>query len=47
MKYADQKLKTYMTHRAALVDYATPIIGCRARAEDIVQDAFLRYLPGG
>ena len=47
VKYADQKLKTYMTHRAALVDYATPIIGCRARAEDIVQDAFLRYLPGG
>lgn len=32
-----------MTHRAALIDYAAPIVGCRCRAEDIVQDAFLRF----
>lgn len=36
-------LEIYLTHRSALVDYAVPIVGCRARAEDVVQDAFLRY----
>lgn len=25
------------------MDYATPIVGCRAHAEDIVQDAYLRF----
>lgn len=33
----------FVTHRAALVDYATPILGCRASAEDVVQDAYLRF----
>jgi RNA polymerase sigma-70 factor (ECF subfamily) len=37
------KLDVFMTHRAALVDYATPIVGCPARAEDVVQDAYLRF----
>lgn len=32
-----------MTHRSSLVNYATPIVGCRARAEDVVQDAYLRF----
>nr|WP_269807513.1 sigma factor [Pseudomonas sp. NMI795_08] len=32
-----------MAHRPALVDYATPIVGCRARAEDVVQEAWLRF----
>ena len=32
-----------MAHRAALIDYAAPMVGCRYRAEDIVQDAFLRF----
>ena len=36
-------LEIYLNHRSALVDYAAPIVGCRARAEDVVQDAFLRY----
>lgn len=37
------KLSLYLQHRAALVDYATPIVGCRNRAEDVVQEAWLRY----
>lgn len=35
-------VKTYLTHRAALVESAAPIVGCRFRAEDVVQDAYLR-----
>ena len=35
----------FHAHRTALVDYATPIVGDRTRAEDIVQDAFLRVAP--
>lgn len=36
-----------MAHRAALVDYAAPITGCRAHAEDIVQDAYLHFSAAG
>ena len=32
----------YLTHRAALVDAAARIVGCRHRAEDVVQDAYVR-----
>lgn len=32
----------YSMHRAALVDYAASIVGGRAQAEDVVQDAWLR-----
>lgn len=32
----------YSTHRDALVDYAAGIVGGRAQAEDVVQDAWLR-----
>lgn len=35
----------FLTHRTALIDYATPILGSREAAEDIVQDAFLRFAP--
>ncbi|MGO3694033.1 sigma-70 family RNA polymerase sigma factor [Marinobacter sp.] len=45
MKKPDRKLEIYLKHRGALVDYATPITGCRSHAEDVVQDAFLRFLP--
>lgn len=45
MKYADSKLNDYLDHRAALVEYVTSITGCRARAEDVVQDAFLKFMP--
>lgn len=40
---ADATLQLYLTHRAALIDYAEPIVGCRARAEDVVQEAWLRF----
>lgn len=33
----------FLAHRTALIDYATPILGSREAAEDIVQDAFLRF----
>lgn len=45
MKRDNQELDTYLSHRDALVNYATPITGCRARAEDIVQEAYLKVLP--
>lgn len=38
-----QKLDLYLTHRSALVDYAAPIVGCRAQAEEVVQEAWLRF----
>lgn len=41
----NSKLLLFWSHRSQLVDYATPIVGCRARAEDVVQDAYLRFAP--
>lgn len=35
----------YLQNRKALVDYATPLVGSRAEAEDVVQDAYLRFVP--
>jgi RNA polymerase sigma factor (sigma-70 family) len=32
----------YNRHRGALTDFAQSMLGCRARAEDVVQDAFLK-----
>ena len=32
-----------MTHRRALVNYASRIVGCHAQAEDVVQEAWLRF----
>lgn len=36
-------LDLFMTHRGALVDYASGIVGNRAQAEDVVQEAWLRF----
>lgn len=43
------KLDLFIAHRSALIDYAKPILGCRARAEDVVQEAYLRFdgVPSG
>lgn len=41
----DARYEMYVKARKALVDYATPIAGSRDDAEDIVQDAFLRFVP--
>jgi RNA polymerase sigma factor (sigma-70 family) len=43
LKHDKAKLDVYMAHRSALVDYATPIVGDRMRAEDVVQDSYLRF----
>ncbi|RKF17627.1 sigma-70 family RNA polymerase sigma factor [Altericroceibacterium spongiae] len=39
----DKAIGLYAAHRGELVNYATHILGDRARAEDVVQDAWLRY----
>lgn len=36
-------LSLYRSHRASLVDYACTITGSRSEAEDVVQDAWLRF----
>jgi len=36
-------LAVYMAHRGALVNYASGIIGDRAHAEDVVQEAYIRF----
>lgn len=33
----------YVEHRSSLIDYATRIVGSRAQAEDVVQEAWLRF----
>lgn len=33
----------FIEHRRSLVDYATGIVGSRAQAEDLVQEAWLRF----
>ncbi|MBO0128373.1 RNA polymerase sigma factor [Agrobacterium sp. OT33] len=35
----------YLQNRKALVDYATPLVGSKAEAEDVVQDAYLQFVP--
>jgi RNA polymerase sigma factor (sigma-70 family) len=35
----------YMGHRAALITYSARILGSRDAAEDIVQEAYLRFVP--
>ena len=37
------RLDLFLAHRSALIDYAHPIVGCRTRAEDVVQEAYLRF----
>ena len=42
MKDSEPFLSVYLSHRLHFVDVAASIVGCRARAEDIVQDAFIK-----
>jgi RNA polymerase sigma factor (sigma-70 family) len=37
------ELSLFLSHRTALVDYAGAIIKCRAGAEDVVQEAYIRF----
>ena len=43
LKHDINPLEVYLAHRAALIDHAAPIVGCRARAEDVVQEAWFRF----
>lgn len=38
-----RRLQLYLRHRTALIDYAVPIVGDRTLAEDVVQDAWVRF----
>ncbi|MNZ43245.1 putative RNA polymerase sigma factor FecI [compost metagenome] len=37
-------MRTYSTHREGLLRTAMRLLGCRSRAEDVVQDAFVKML---
>src|SRR5919109_618018 len=39
----DETLAFFMAHRPNLVSYASGIVGSRAQAEDVVQEAWLRF----
>jgi RNA polymerase sigma factor (sigma-70 family) len=39
----DSALSIYMEHRVRLIEYAAPIVGSRHWAEDVVQEAYLRF----
>lgn len=41
----ESRHEVYIANRTALIAYATRILGSRETAEDIVQDAFLRFAP--
>lgn len=43
VKFDVAGLDIYLAHRDKLIDYALPIVGCRLRAEDVVQEAYLRF----
>lgn len=45
IKHGGEREKMFLRHRKALIDYATPLLGSRDDAEDIVHDAFLRFAP--
>jgi len=37
--------RLYLQYRPALIEYAAPIVGSREAAEDVVQDAYIRFVP--
>lgn len=43
MSPVDSSLTLYLQHRGELVNYASKIVGDRSRAEDVVQEAYLRF----
>lgn len=45
MKEGDSRYGVYLAYRPALIDYATPILGSRESAEDVVQEAFIKFVP--
>jgi RNA polymerase sigma-70 factor (ECF subfamily) len=47
MSRGPDTLGIFLTHRSGLVDYASRIVGDHARAEDVVQEAYLRFDQAG
>ncbi len=43
MNDEQQKLDLSLSHRGELINYAAGIVGCRTMAEDVVQEAYLRF----
>lgn len=43
MSQGNTAIEIFMSHRNALVNYASGIVGDTAQAEDVVQDAWLRF----
>lgn len=43
MRKGDFTLEIFLAHRGALVNYASALTGDHGRAEDVVQEAWLRY----
>ncbi|WP_457579888.1 RNA polymerase sigma factor [Ensifer canadensis] len=42
---SETRVDIFLAHRPALIAYAVRLLGSRDAAEDIVQDAFVRFLP--
>ena len=40
-----KRLRIFLDHRGDLIDYAAPIVGCPSSAEDVVQEAYFRFVP--
>lgn len=47
MKEDDKRQTAFRAYRIELVNYAANILGSRHDAEDVIQEAFLRYVPEG
>jgi len=47
MNQRSSYLQLFLNHRTALINYAAPIVGCRSRAEDVVQEAYIRFSTRG
>lgn len=47
MTHVDQRLRLFLQYQAALINLAAPIVGCRSGAEDVVQEAYLRFSAAG
>lgn len=45
MRSAEGPAGVYVANRSRLIAYATPLLGSREAAEDIVQDAYLKFAP--
>ncbi|MCA6110826.1 RNA polymerase sigma factor [Bradyrhizobium cenepequi] len=43
----DPRFALYLSYRAVLIDYASYLLGSREGAEDLVQEAFIKFIPSG